>query len=115
MDESQIRAKFLRQIVEQMQCPHDHIEDEEPFDDQAPARIREAAYRRGFQQALQYAIEMLEKGASLEQIKTYMGEVFDWRYGYKKYQGKRQYLSENGRRNEAPVPKILLAKREEKK
>jgi hypothetical protein len=75
--------------------PHDHIEDK------TPAELRESAYRRGFQQGLQYAINILADGGGVAELQVYMEQIAAWRERRGKYKGKRDRLEH------PPVPKAV--------
>lgn len=63
---------------------HDHNGDT------TPQEVRESAYRRGYQQAIQMAINLLKSGGTVADFERYMEDVTAWRFRRKKYRRSRE-------------------------
>lgn len=89
---------FQESSKSEFHTAHDHGEDT------TPQEVRESAYRRGYQQALHEAINLLKAGGTLADFKQYMDDVTDWRFRAKKYRRARKSLEW------PPRPKKVLEK-----
>jgi hypothetical protein len=81
-----MRQRSDESLLEQRadRCCHDHAEDK------TPAELRESAYRRGYQQGFEMAVEaVLQDGMSGKELQRLRRLISDWRFRRGQYRQSR--------------------------